>query len=140
MIEKIIVPTDGSDHARKAIEYASDIALKYKATIYVIHVISPIPSMGYPDLRQEVEQSQEQFAKQMLEEAVQQVKKKGVGSVQSTILHGNPAWGIIEFARETHADMIVMGSRGADSVETLLLGSVSHKVCHLAECTCVAVK
>jgi nucleotide-binding universal stress UspA family protein len=40
MIKKILVPTDGSDHAKKAIEIASDLALKYGATICLLHVVS----------------------------------------------------------------------------------------------------
>jgi len=42
MIKKILVPTDGSNHAIKAVEFASDTALKYKATVYIVHVIEPI--------------------------------------------------------------------------------------------------
>lgn len=56
------------------------------------------------------------------------------------MLQGDPAQEIIEFSRKNSIDMIVIGSRGAGTVETLLLGSVSHKVCHLANCTCVTVK
>jgi len=140
MIRKILVATDGSDHARKAVEIASDIALKYKATVYLIHVVSPIPSMGYGDVLQKIEEGQEQFAKEILEKAVKEVKRKGLGNFQSTMLHGDPAHAIIEFARKNSVDMIVMGSRGLGTLEDLFLGSVSHKVSHLAECTCVTVK
>jgi len=141
MVRKILVATDGSDHARKAIEYGSDIALKYKAIVYLVHVISPVPSMiEEADVLQKIEDNQRQFAKEILAEAVQEVKKKGVGNFQSTILYGSPEQAIIEFAGKNNVDMIVMGSRGTGSVETLLLGSVSHKVCHLADCTCLMVK
>lgn len=141
MIKKILVPIDDSDHARKAVDFALDFALKYKATVYLIHVISPLPStIAEADVLQKMEDNQRQFAKEILEEAVRQVMKKGVGNFQSTMLYGDPAQGIIEFARRNGVDMIVMGSRGAGGVETLLLGSVSNKVCHMADCTCVTVK
>ncbi len=39
-----------------------------------------------------------------------------------------------------HVDMIFLGSRGLGDAQSLLMGSVSHKVAHLAECTCVSVK
>ncbi|NIO03304.1 MAG: universal stress protein [Proteobacteria bacterium] len=55
-------------------------------------------------------------------------------------LQGDPAERIIEFAREKSVDMIVIGSRGLGPVKGLFLGSVSTKVCHLADCTCVTVK
>lgn len=141
MIKKILVPIDDSDHARKAIGYASDFALKYKATVYLIHVISPLPRMiAEAEVLEKIEDNQRQFAKEILEEAVREVMKKGVGNFQSTMLYGDPAQRIIEFARTNGVDMIVMGSRGGGSVESLLLGSVSNRVCHMADCTCVTVK
>ncbi len=139
MLNKILIATDGSDHARKALEYASDIAAKYEATVYLIHVVSPLPSMPEVDV-QKIQDIQQKIAKEIIEEAEREIKKKGVESYQSTILQGQPAQEIIEFARKNSVDMIVMGSHGAGSVETLLLGSVSHKVSHLADCTCVTVK
>ena len=39
MIKKILVPTDGSDHAKKAIDYACDLGLKYGATVYLLHIV-----------------------------------------------------------------------------------------------------
>ena len=140
MLKEILVPTDGSTHARKAIEFASDIALRYKATVHLIHVISPLHSIAEGYVDQQIEDHQRKVAKEIIEEAEKEVKKKGVESYQSTIVRGNPAQEIIEFARENDVDMIFMGSRGAGKVEMLMLGSVSHKVCHLADCTCVTVK
>ena len=140
MISKILVPIDGSSHAKKAVEYAIDLALKYKATVYLVHVVSPLPSVPDEEVLQTIEANQELFAKEILEAAAREVKKKGVGNFQSTVLYGDPAHGILEFARKNGVDMILMGSRGAGKVETLLLGSVSHRVCHLAECTCMTVK
>jgi len=139
MLNKILVATDGSDHARKAIEYASDIAAKYEATVYLIHVVSPLPSMPEVDV-QAIRDNQQKIAKEIIEEAEREIKNKGVETYQSTILQGQPAQEIIEFARKNSVDMIVMGSHGAGKMELLMLGSVSTKVCHLADCTCVTVK
>lgn len=140
MIKKILVATDGSTHAKKALEYASDFASKYQATVHLIHVIAPLHSVpeGYVDRK--IEDHQQRIAKEIIEKAEKEMKKKGVESYQSTILQGNPAREIIEFARDNNVDMIIMGSRGAGVFETLMLGSVSHRVCHLADCTCVTVK
>lgn len=139
MLKKILVPTDGSDHARKAIGHAADIAAKYKATVYLIHVIPPLHIMPEVDI-EKIQDNQQKFAEQIIEEAERELKKTGIASYQSTILRGQPAREIIEFARKNGVDMIVMGSHGAGKVETLMLGSISNKVCHLAECTCVTVK
>lgn len=139
MLKKILIATDGSDHARKAIGHASDIAAKYKASIYLIHVVPPLHIVAEVDVKK-LQDNQQKIAKQIIEEAEREVKKKGVESYQSTILQGQPAREILDFARENNVDMIVMGSHGAGKVEMLMLGSVSNKVCHLADCTCVTVK
>jgi nucleotide-binding universal stress UspA family protein len=53
---------------------------------------------------------------------------------------GSPAKEILEIAGRLDVDFIVMGSRGRGDLEGLLIGSVSHKVSHLAKQTCITVK
>jgi nucleotide-binding universal stress UspA family protein len=72
--------------------------------------------------------------------AEREFKEKGVKNFQSSIIEGDPAQAIIEFARKEAVDTIVMGSRGLGNLEGVFLGSVSHKVCNLAHCTCLTVK
>lgn len=91
-------------------------------------------------LLQQWEDMHEEQAKKIIEKAERVVKKKGVERYQSAIVQGDPAQQIIEFARKNSVDMIVMGSHGAGKLEMLMLGSVSNKVCHLADSNCVTVK
>jgi nucleotide-binding universal stress UspA family protein len=140
MIKKILVPTDGSTHARKAVEFASEFALKYKATLHLIHVVSPLTSIAEGYVDRQIEDHQQKVAKEIIGKAEKEIKKKGIESYQSTIRKGNPAQEILEFASGNNVDMIIMGCRGAGMIETLMLGSVSQRVCHLADCTCVTVK
>ena len=60
--------------------------------------------------------------------------------MSSRVAEGNVAKEIVDVAMDTEADMIFLGSRGLSDVQGLLLGSVAHKVLHLAPCTCVLVK
>jgi nucleotide-binding universal stress UspA family protein len=53
---------------------------------------------------------------------------------------GDPAQSILHLAKERGVDTIVMGSRGLSDIKGLFVGSVSHKINHLAECTCITVK
>ncbi len=142
MITKMLIPIDGSDHSRKVIELASDIASRYKAKVHIVHVISPLDRAHelYEDLLKEVEENYQNYARKIIAEAERAFKKKGVEGYQSAILRGDPAQAILQFAKENGVDMIVMGSHGAGAADMLMFGSVSHKVCHLAKCTCITVK
>jgi nucleotide-binding universal stress UspA family protein len=82
----------------------------------------------------------EAVGKQLLDDARGRAAGRGVRSIQTVIADGDPAQAILTRAKELPADMLVLGSRGLGEVKGLLLGSVSHKVAHLAECTCVTVK
>jgi len=148
MLRKILVPTDSSAHAQKAIDFACDLALKYGATLYVMHVVSETDVPGWVQEYIEAEGIKEppqsvyleKIGQRIIELAEKQIKGKGVEHFESMVELGNPAEKITKFAKENDVDMIVMGSRGLSEVKGLLLGSVSHKVCNMAKCTCVTVK
>lgn len=65
---------------------------------------------------------------------------KGVTKVEERVEEGSPANVVIKVAEDADVDMIVMGNRGLSDLQGLLVGSVSHKVSHLAKCTCVTVR
>lgn len=176
MIKTILVPTDGSDHAAKAVELAADIAVKYGARLVLLHVLlrhttaselkallagSAIP----PELANKLEDLQDavldmaasayeggiifvpvpddvlrQVGDKILEKAREAAAAKGVKEISAHCADGDAAPNILSAAEHEKADMIVMGSRGLGNVAGLLMGSVSHKVSHLATCTCVTVK
>lgn len=149
MIKKILVPTDGSAYAAKAFEYASDLALKYDAELHIVHVVSEskMPE-GLDDFiraeRIEDQPREAVFLEKMGDAIIQSVKEKsklkGMENVKSAVLMGDPAEKIIEYAKANGIDMIVLGNRGLGAVKMLFMGSVSNKVCNLADCTCVTVK
>ena len=148
MISKVLVATDGSQNAREAIAHASDIALKYNATIYLVHVVPkkdiPFEVQRYIQI-EGITESPEQVYYQKIGEGIiqaglEEIKEKGIKKVESFLLQGDPADKITEFASERGVDMIVMGSRGLGGIKQMFLGSVSRAVCNVAACTCVTVK
>ena len=80
------------------------------------------------------------IAKHVLSRVRQICKDAGVKKVTERVEEGNPARHILNIVRTSNADMIVMGSRGLSELKGLLVGSVSSKVQHLCDCTCVTVK
>ena len=175
MIKTILVPIDGSEHARKATILAGDIADKYDAEVVLLHVT--VPGKRLPEnLRRmaEVEhlvdpnrkpqgvttgmpgdtvaavqdnnnsafsdQASARIGQWLLDQAEKVVREKGVETVSKQLEDGDPVESIIKSAREKQASLVVMGSRGLSDLEGLLLGSVSHKVSQLADCSCITVK
>jgi nucleotide-binding universal stress UspA family protein len=141
MPKKILVPTDGSSNADKALAYACDLSLKYEAKLYLVHVVSSPAifheaAFAVADLEKRLEED----GKKIIEEAEEKTKKRGVTDVQSGLVKGDPATGIIKFAAAEGIDHIVMGSRGLTGIKEFFLGSVSHRVCHVADCTVTIVK
>ncbi len=147
MFRTILVPSDGSIHAQKAVDIAADLAQKYASRLLLLTVYKPIAPMeststliksarelgiSNPNIRE--------FANQTVAEAAAQARERGATDVQTFIAKGHPARAIVDFAKQHGADAIVMGSRGLGDIGGFLLGSVSHKVSSLAACTCITVK
>jgi nucleotide-binding universal stress UspA family protein len=76
----------------------------------------------------------------LMSRARDRAQQKGVQTMQTVLEDGDPANTILRVAERLQVGMIFVGSRGLGDVKGLLMGSVSHKVAHLAECTCVTVK
>jgi nucleotide-binding universal stress UspA family protein len=81
----------------------------------------------------------EAMGNRLIAQAVTRARDKGVRSVQTRLEDGDPVHTILRVAKGLQIDMIFLGSRGLGDAKGLLMGSVSHKVAHLADCTCVSV-
>jgi nucleotide-binding universal stress UspA family protein len=82
----------------------------------------------------------EAIGHRLLDRARTRAGDKGARTAASLLEAGDPAPTILRVARDQGVGTIVLGSRGLGDAKGLLLGSVSHKVAHLASCTCVTVK
>lgn len=138
MILKILVPIDGSETARKALEYAVDLAKQTGSTITLLSVIdkSPyygaqtIPPVSTPThLMENLEDYFRQTAEAYIAEAEGLCKTKEVGSLK-IIKAGHPVEEIIKAAESSKVDLIVLGSHGRSALGAALLGSVTYGVIH----------
>ena len=77
---------------------------------------------------------------EIVQVAEQVAKNKGVQDVTSKLREGDPVKEILDEAEHEAVDLIVMGTRGLSDLKGLLLGSVSHKICQLAQCPCLTAK
>ena len=148
MMKKILVATDGSDHANKAVELAADIALQNNAVMYLLHAVAKVDIPESFKRFAEVERMEmpperaflHKVGADIVSASEKRAKDKGVEHIKTSLILGDPAESILDFAREKDVDMIILGSRGLGSMKGLFLGSVSSKVCHLADRTCMTLK
>jgi nucleotide-binding universal stress UspA family protein len=82
----------------------------------------------------------EAVGRKILEHGERVARSAGVRDIDTRIDEGDPAHARLDGARREDADLIAVGSRGLSDISDLPLGSVSHKVIQLAECTCITVK
>ena len=137
MLEKILLAVDMSDHARKAVPAAAELARAGGGSVQVLHVRElhyPVPPTVVGDSPEE--------AQQLVDRVVEELEQAGVGAdgVVRTSTGGSPASAILEQAREVGAGMVVLGSRGLSDLGGLLLGSVAHKVIQLSSCPVLVVR
>ena len=133
-----------------AVAFAGDIAAKYSAAIILLHVLSDPGSSRMPNELRELARLEhiritehdirQAGANELLHNAESQAREHGATKIQQAIEVGDPTRCILASAEAHGADLIVMGSRGLGDLQGLLLGSVSHKVGHLAKSTCITVR
>ena len=148
MTKKILIPFDGSEHSKRAILFAADVAQQHNSELFLVHVVKDkdIPPEILEYIKSEKinggigKVSAKLISEGIMKAAQKQIQEMGLKIAKSMVFRGDPAEEIIQFAKNNDIDMIVIGSRGLGQIKGLLLGSVSSKVCHLAECTCVTVK
>lgn len=147
-MDTILVAIDGSEHSGRAIEFAAEMAKTFDAGLTILTVLSsitPVPmAMGayaeMESLYQTKGDASTRVGEDVCDTAEKIARENGVTLVETRVETGSPAHVIVDLANEIDADVIVMGRRGLGDLGGLLLGSVSHKVGHLADRTLITVK
>ena len=146
MVKNILVALDGSEHSKKAVEFAIDSAKMCGATLYLIHVWEEKNQpKGFEEHVHEQKLPYNYFDEvchrdHFVGDAEARAKEAGIKSVEIICANGDPAEEILRTAKEVTADLIVMGNRGLGKFPRVLMGSVSTKVCNHSNSTCVIVK
>jgi len=137
MVSKILVPTDGSKTARKAVRYAIDLAKQLNASVIVLSVIDnrsfiaqTVPAIDTPThVIEPIEDYLREAAKGYAGEIKKLCDESGVQS-ETVITTGHPVEDIVKEAKKSKVDLIVMGSHGRSALVAAVLGSVAYGVIH----------
>ena len=145
MFRSIVVGTDGSDTAKKAVDEAIDLAKAVGAGLCVVSAYEPVSKARLreearqtpPDLQWMVNPREEVDA--TLSDAADLVRAAGV-EVETFAREGSPADAILDVAEERKSDLIIVGNKGMTGAKRFLLGSVPNKVSHHAPCSVLIIR
>jgi nucleotide-binding universal stress UspA family protein len=132
MYEDILLPTDGSESMDAVVEHAADIAGRRDATVHVLYVIDDRSFLTLQDgMKTDVVAELRAKGEAATTDVASRLERDGV-AVRTEIRRGNPADEILAYGEECGADLVVMGTHGAD-YERNMLGSVSQKVVTMSD-------
>jgi nucleotide-binding universal stress UspA family protein len=145
MYQHILIATDGSELATKALEHGLALAKRDKARVTVVTVTEPWSALEVahearlrrPDPIGHFEELAAAAANRILDDAAQRGNAHGVACERVHVKDQHPAEGIVATAKDTGCDLIVMASHGRRGVSRLLLGSQAYEV--LTHCTVPAL-
>jgi nucleotide-binding universal stress UspA family protein len=144
-IKNIALCTDFSDNANQAFDLAFDLAKKYGARLFLIHVVPPLvfPSPVMEDFISE--QANYQFQEDVTQRSLEQIEKTYVqqmgdySNFDIRVLSGHPASEILNFIDQEKVDLVVMGTHGFTGLAHFFLGSTAEKVVRRAACSVLTV-
>lgn len=128
----VLVPTDGSDCARRALETGVDVATVDGAALHVLSVVDTA-NLGI-DVRANVQTEQlEAGANEVVRAAVEFAEDAGVESVVGTVESGPSIHrSILSYVDEHDVDLVVVGTHGRTGLDRYVLGSVTQKLLRTA--------
>ena len=122
MYNDILVPTDGSQGAKAALEHGIAIASKWDATLHTLHVVDTRLARTGPLLETLRDEGRG---------AVRDVEVTGTQSgltVVTEIVEGNPHEEILDYVTEHGIDIVIMGTHGRTGLDRVVMGSVAERV------------
>jgi nucleotide-binding universal stress UspA family protein/mono/diheme cytochrome c family protein len=141
-IKRILVPIDFSANSTRALEYACRLAVKFGASIHLVHVCE-VPSMMSASM-DAYAIAYTDWSQRLGEEAELQLNREAARisdlTVTTEVLFGNPAMSIIDAATANRIDLIVMGTHGHGAVMHMVMGNVAERVVRGAPCPVLTVR
>ncbi len=139
MFRQILLASDGSEHAIRAAEKARGIAEKNEdAKVTVVYVIDGATSKS--DVLSEGSKEAIEAKRKLRLQHTEEILQNSQIAYEVKVLKGEPGPTIVQFANANPYDLVVIGSRGLNAFQEMVLGSVSHKVAKRVQCPVMIVK
>lgn len=131
LYDRVLLPTDGSEGSRRAIDLATDIAAHHDAVLEVLYVVDTHTQAAQvsPGMVRERLGTRGQKA---TTRAAEHAAATGVETHETVLEHASPCRAILDYADDRDCNLIVMGTHGRTGFDRVLLGSVAERVVRLA--------
>lgn len=145
MFSSIVVGTDGSQTAERAVTQAVGLAKSIGARLEIVSAYEPVPTSRLRTQRRDAPEDL-QWAVNEREDVDATLKAAAGIAEEAGVEHaiyarqGDPADAILDVAEERGSDLIVIGNRGMTGAKRFLLGSVPNKVSHHAPCSVLIIR
>jgi universal stress protein A len=139
-IKKILVPTDFSDSSKKALNYAVSFARQFGSKIVLIHVLEPDSSLALETFPPTCIEELKANTEENLRGLVRAARESGITGATSMIRSGMPAHEIVEAAKESAVDLIVIATHGYTGWKYFCIGSTADRVVRAAPCPVLVVR
>lgn len=136
-MQRILLPTDGSEHSEGAVRVAIEAAAKCSSQLFALTMVISNPEVEA--LAPEFVAKGERRAREILDRLDAQATARGV-TIERLVRHGqDPAHQIVGQAEKRNADIIIMGRRGVRGLARMMVGEATVKVCGRAPCSVMVV-
>ena len=139
MYEEILVPTDGSEGSKRAVEEAAELAAAFDAVLHVLYVVETRALPMDVDTG-EILTELEAEGKQAIDEVVETADAAGVSTTEAVVGRGTPHRAILDYSDQHDVDLVVMGTHGRTGLNRFLLGSVTEKVVRASDVPVLTVR
>ncbi len=139
-LKKILVPVDFSDCSQKALQYALPFARQFNANLELLHVVETyLPTAGLVAVNLDLTRDQMLAMARKDFEALRQTLPEDVVS-EGVVCEGAPRIEIIEAAKQSSADLIILSTHGRTGLARVCLGSTAEYVVRHAPCPVLVVR
>lgn len=140
MFHKVLVATDGSENAKKAIAYAMNLLRHNQdAKVTLINAFHIPPVGPEPATHWRMAEVFQEYSQSVLDNAAGMFEKENL-PVTRVSVEGDPGQAVCQYAREHGYDHIVIGATGHSQLGALLFGSVARKIIQLAPCPVTIIR
>ena len=141
MYERILVPTDGSEHAARAAAHALALSRAFDAELHVVTVINVVEAAG-PFSAGGLDKEFIERLEDRGEETIRSLDPvlDEADDVRTAVVRGTPSDAILDYAADHEIDLIAMGTHGRSGIRRYIAGSVAERVVRRSDVPVLTVR